>query len=138
DIGKMGVPDHILLKPGKLTDDEWVLMKKHPVYAYELLLPIPFLSNALDIPHYHHERWDGTGYPRQLKGESIPLAARLFAIVDVWDALRSDRPYRAGLSWEETKKTMLESEQGHFDPQVMKQFFELMKNGDAAFRAPRN
>jgi HD-GYP domain-containing protein (c-di-GMP phosphodiesterase class II) len=134
DIGKMGVPDHILLKPGKLTEEEWLIMKKHPVYAYQLLLPIPFLSNALEIPHFHHERWDGTGYPQNLKGEDIPPAARLFAIVDVWDALRSDRPYRAGLSWEETKRAILEEEAGHFDPKVAKYFFELMNNGDLGFR----
>ncbi|MDP1779989.1 MAG: HD domain-containing phosphohydrolase, partial [Anaerolineales bacterium] len=96
DIGKMGVPDHILLKPDKLTDEEWVAMRKHPTFAYELLLPIAYLRPALDIPYCHHEKWDGTGYPRGLKGEQIPLAARLFAIVDVWDALRFDRPYRQG------------------------------------------
>jgi putative nucleotidyltransferase with HDIG domain len=94
DIGKMGVPDGILLKPGPLTDDEWVMMKKHPTFAYELLAPIRFLQKSLDIPYCHHEKWDGTGYPRGLKGEQIPLSARIFALVDVWDALTSDRPYR--------------------------------------------
>ena len=92
DIGKMAIPDSILLKPGPLTDDEWEIMRRHPVYAYELLSPIAFLHPALDIPYCHHEKWDGTGYPRGLKGEQIPLAARIFAVVDVWDALRSDRP----------------------------------------------
>ena len=87
DIGKMGVPDHILLKPDKLTDEEWASMKKHPVFALEMLSPIAYLKSALDIPYCHHEKWDGTGYPRGLKGEVIPLAARVFAIVDVWDAL---------------------------------------------------
>jgi PAS domain S-box-containing protein/putative nucleotidyltransferase with HDIG domain len=96
DIGKMGVPDAILLKPDKLTDAEWVVMRQHPIYAYKLLSPIAYLQPALDIPYCHHEKWDGSGYPSGLKGEQIPMAARLFAIVDVWDALRSDRPYRQG------------------------------------------
>ncbi|HZP83498.1 MAG TPA: HD domain-containing phosphohydrolase, partial [Chthonomonadaceae bacterium] len=96
DIGKMGIPDGILLKPDKLTPVEWEFMQRHTEYAYEMLAPIPFLRPALDIPYCHHEKWDGTGYPRGLKGEEIPLAARLFAMVDVWDALCSDRPYREG------------------------------------------
>jgi hypothetical protein len=99
DIGKMGVPDPILLKPDPLTADEWVIMRQHPVFAYELLSPITFLRPALDIPYAHHERWDGGGYPRGLVGEAIPLAARVFAVVDVWDALRSDRPYRWTHAW---------------------------------------
>lgn len=94
DIGKMGIPDNILLKPGPLTSDEWVIMKQHPLYAFRMLSKIPFLTPALDIPYCHHERWNGSGYPRGLTGENIPLAARIFAIVDVWDALISDRPYR--------------------------------------------
>jgi HD-GYP domain-containing protein (c-di-GMP phosphodiesterase class II) len=94
DIGKMGIPDRILLKPETLTSDEWVIMRQHPTFAYELISPIAFLRPALDIPYCHHEKWDGTGYPRGLAGEEIPLAARLFAVVDVWDALCSDRPYR--------------------------------------------
>jgi putative nucleotidyltransferase with HDIG domain len=99
DIGKMGIPDAILLKPGKLSDEEWVVMKKHPTYAYELLSPIAFLRPALDIPYAHHEKWDGSGYPRGLAGEQIPLSARLFAVVDVWDALCSiGRIARAGPS----------------------------------------
>jgi putative nucleotidyltransferase with HDIG domain len=101
DIGKMGIPDSILLKPGPLTDEEWTIMRKHPVYAFDLLSPIAFLRPALDIPYCHHEKWDGTGYPQGLKGEAIPLAARIFAVIDVWDALRSDRPYRQG--WAMTK-----------------------------------
>ena len=101
DIGKMGVPDNILLKIDKLTDEEWILMRKHPVYAYELLSHIAYLRLALDIPYCHYEKWDGTGYPRGLKGEQIPLAARIFAVVDVWDAMRSDRPYRKG--WADEK-----------------------------------
>ena len=124
DIGKMGVPDAILLKPGPLTDEEWTLMKKHPVFAYEMLSQIQYLHDALDIPHYHHEKWDGTGYPRGLKGEQIPLAARIFAVVDIWDAVRSDRPYRP--AW--TKAKALNYIKGlsgtHLDPQIVKKFFE--------------
>jgi len=122
DIGKMGVPDNILLKPGPLTDEEWVVMKKHPVFAYEMLSPIRYLIKALDIPYCHHEKWDGTGYPRGLKGTQIPLVARIFAVVDVWDALISDRPYRR--AWSEKKALQyIQSEAGtHFDPQVVKEF----------------
>lgn len=132
DIGKMGVPDGILLKPGKLTDDEWVIMRKHPQYAYDLLSPIAYLRPALDIPFCHHEKWDGTGYPRGLKGEQIPLAARLFAVVDVWDALRSDRPYRAG--WPEGKVLEhIRSLAGtHFDPQAV----DVFLNGPARGQGP--
>lgn len=126
DIGKMGVPDRILLKPGGLDEDEWVIMRKHPVFAYELLSPIAYLHSALDIPYCHHERWDGIGYPRGLKREQIPLAARVFAIVDVWDALRSDRPYRP--AWPEAKvREYLKEQAGkHFDPEVVKAFLKLL------------
>jgi len=120
DIGKLGVPDGILLKPGPLTDEEWVVMKRHPDLAYEMLSPIRYLRLALDIPYCHHEKWDGTGYPRGLKGEQIPLTARIFAVIDVWDALNSDRPYRA--AWPEEKVLdYIRSLKGtHFDPQVVK------------------
>ncbi|HBY94179.1 MAG TPA: hypothetical protein DEP84_09490 [Chloroflexi bacterium] len=119
DIGKMGVPDSILLKPGPLTDKEWLLMRKHPTYAYEMLAPIGYLRSALDIPYCHHEKWDGTGYPRGLQGEEIPLAARIFAVVDVWDALCSDRPYRP--AWPKVKvHDYIRSLAGsHFDPEVV-------------------
>ncbi len=100
DIGKMGIPDNILLKPDKLTPEEWEKMKQHTIYAYEMLRPIAYLRPALDIPRYHHEKWDGTGYPYQLKGQDIPLPARIFSIVDVWDAITSDRPYRGAWSKE--------------------------------------
>jgi PAS domain S-box-containing protein len=127
DIGKMGVPDAVLLKPDKLTNDEWNIMRRHPGYAYDLLVPIAFLHPALDIPYCHHEKWDGTGYPRQLKGEQIPLAARIFAVVDVWDALRSDRPYRQGWS-DEKVRDYLRSESGvHFDPQIVAIFLDLLE-----------
>ena len=119
DIGKMGVPDAILLKPASLTEEEWVIMRKHPQFAFEMLSPIHYLRSALDIPYCHHEKWDGTGYPRGLKGEQIPLQARIFSIVDVWDALTSDRPYRKAWSKEQTME-YLRSESGkHFDPQVL-------------------
>jgi PAS domain S-box-containing protein len=125
DIGKMGIPDNILLKPGKLTDEEWEIMRKHPMYAYELLRPISYLRPALEIPYCHHEKWDGTGYPRGLKGEQIPLAARIFAVADVWDALRSDRPYRLG--WPEEKvREYIQAQAGlHFDPRVVETFLRL-------------
>ena len=97
DIGKMAIPDGILLKPGKLTDDERLLIQQHPLYAYEMLCPIDFLLPAIDIPYCHHEKWDGSGYPRGLSGEDIPFSARIFPVIDVWDALISDRPYRKGL-----------------------------------------
>ena len=127
DIGKMGVPDHILLKPDKLTDEEWASMKKHPVFALEMLSPIAYLKSALDIPYCHHEKWDGTGYPRGLKGEVIPLAARVFAIVDVWDALRSDRPYRSGWSLEKTVEHIKYLSGRHFDPKVVEYFLEMIE-----------
>ena len=101
DIGKLGIPDHILLKPGPLTEEEWIIMRTHPTSAYNLIAPIDYLKPAITIPYCHHEKWDGSGYPRGLKGEEIPLEARLFAVVDVWDALSSDRPYRA--AWEREK-----------------------------------
>jgi len=119
DIGKMGVPDSILLKHGTLTDDEWELMKQHPVYARNWLLPIQYLRPALDIPYSHHERWDGTGYPEGLSGEQIPLEARIFAIVDVWDALSSDRPYRKAWPREKILAHIKEESGKHFDPRVV-------------------
>ena len=127
DIGKMGIPDHILLKPDKLTDEEWASMKKHPVFALEMLSPIAYLKSALDIPYCHHEKWDGTGYPRGLKGEVIPLAARVFAIVDVWDALRSDRPYRNGWSVEKTLEHIKSLSGTHFDPKVVEYFLGMIE-----------
>ncbi|HLF88956.1 MAG TPA: HD domain-containing phosphohydrolase [Anaerolineales bacterium] len=125
DIGKMGVPDRILLKEGPLTEEEWVIMRQHPVYAHEMLQTIQYLRPALDIPYCHHEKWDGTGYPRGLKGEQIPLAARLFAVVDVWDALRSDRPYRAGWPEEKVREHILSLRGTHFEPVVVDLFFEV-------------
>ncbi len=134
DIGKIGIPDGILLKPGRLSNEERTVMRQHPALAYELLSPITYLQLSLDIPHYHHEKWDGTGYPRGLKGEQIPLAARLFAVVDVWDALCSDRPYRSG--WPEVKVREHVSEQAgrHFDPNVVQAFFQLLGSPTAGER----
>lgn len=126
DIGKLGVPDIILLKSDMLTDEEWEVMHKHPQFAYEMLVGIEYLKNALDIPYCHHERWDGKGYPRKLRGEEIPLAARIFAIVDVWDAITTDRPYRKGWS-NEAAIQHIRSESGrHFDPDVVENFIELV------------
>jgi PAS domain S-box-containing protein/putative nucleotidyltransferase with HDIG domain len=126
DIGKMGVPDHILLKPGKLTPKERETIKQHPQFAYEMLRPIKYLQRALDIPYSHHERWDGTGYPRGLKGEQIPLAARIFAVVDVWDALTSKRPYRKAWDKDKTRKYILEESGKHFDPAVVEVFVKML------------
>src|SRR5678815_3430159 len=126
DIGKMGIPDSILLKPGKLTDEEWVIMRQHPRLAHDLLAPIAYLRPALDIPYCHHEKWDGTGYPRGLKGEAIPLSARVFAVVDVWDALRSDRPYRPGWAEDKVLDYIREQSGKHFDPDVAAAFLALM------------
>jgi putative two-component system response regulator len=126
DIGKMGIPDSILLKPGELTQDEWEIMRHHPVYSFELLGNISFLKPALDIPYCHHERWDGSGYPRGLKGEQIPLAARIFAIVDVWDALMSDRPYRKANSKDSTLDHLRKESGKHFDPHLVEIFVDMI------------
>ena len=126
DIGKMGIPDEILQKPGPLTDDEWVIMRKHPQYAYHMLAPINYLKQALIIPYYHHERWDGNGYPHKLKGKDIPIFARLFAVVDVWDALSSDRPYRKRMQREDVVN-YLQKEAGRlFDPEIVSKFIPLI------------
>ena len=129
DIGKLGVPDAILFKPDKLSPEEWELMRKHPQFAYDMLVHIEYLRPALDIPYAHHEKWDGSGYPRGLKGQQIPLAARIFAVVDVWDALRSDRPYRKAWSSEKTRDYILSQSGKHFDPQVVNAFIELINEG---------
>ena len=126
DIGKMGIPDAILHKPERLSDDEWAIMRRHPTYAYEWLRPIGFLAPALDIPYCHHERWNGTGYPQGLGGEQIPLVARLFAIVDVWDAMRSECSYHAACSAEDTRAYIINEAGTHFDPQVVEAFLHLL------------
>ncbi|NNJ10964.1 PAS domain S-box protein [Chloroflexales bacterium ZM16-3] len=122
DIGKMGVPDSILLKPGPLTDAEWEQMRMHPVYAYDLLHQITFLEPALAIPISHHERWDGKGYPAGISGTKIPLAARIFAVVDVWDALTNDRPYRSAWPPSRARTYIAEHAGIHFDPAVVEVF----------------
>jgi putative nucleotidyltransferase with HDIG domain len=125
DIGKMAIPDGILLKPGELTEEERQLIQKHPTYAYEMLRPIDFLVPALDIPYCHHEKWDGTGYPRGLKGDEIPFAARIFPVIDVWDALTSDRPYRKAMPQDEVRKLVRAGSGKHFDPHVVEAFLDL-------------
>jgi putative two-component system response regulator len=118
----MGVPDAILHKPGDLTETEWKVMREHPTLAYRMLSPIAYLNRALDISYYHHERWDGSGYPHGLKGEEIPLAARVFAIVDVFDALTSDRPYRKAWTYEKAYQYIELQAGKHFDPEIVKVF----------------
>lgn len=126
DIGKMGIPDQILHKPGPLTEEEWAIMRQHPQYAFDLMNPIPYLRPALAIPYSHHERWDGSGYPRGLKGEDIPLAARIFAVVDIWDALLYERVYRD--AWPEDKVIeYIKNTAGiELDPKIVEKFLELI------------
>jgi putative two-component system response regulator len=125
DLGKIGIPDSILRKPAPLSDEEWVTMRKHPQLAYDMLHPIEYLRPALEIPLNHHEKWDGTGYPRGLQGEAIPLAARLFAVIDVWDALTSNRPYRPAWTEAEALTYIREQSGKHFDPQAVDLFFKV-------------
>lgn len=126
DIGKLGVPDSILLKPDRLTVEEWKIMKKHPEFAFDMLSPIEYLKPALNIPYCHHEKWDGTGYPLGLRGEQIPLEARIFAVADVWDALSSDRPYRNAWPSDKTFEYICGQSGKHFDPRVVDCFIQLM------------
>ncbi len=125
DIGKMGVPDYILHKPGPLTDEEWEIMRQHPVYAHQFLSRVAYLRRAIDIPYCHHEKWDGSGYPQGLKGEQIPLTARIFAVVDVWDALSSDRPYREAWDKSQVSAYIRANSDSHFDPGVVEVFLKL-------------
>lgn len=129
DVGKIGIPDSILLKPGPLTFNERIIIEKHVKYAYDLLSPIPYLKKALEIPHCHHEKWDGTGYPHGLKGEEIPLSARIFAVVDVFDALASDRPYSSAWPIEKIHEYIVEQAGKHFDPRIIRVYQELMIEG---------
>jgi len=129
DIGKMGIPDSILHKRGSLTPEEYAIMKKHTVFAYEMLYPIEFLRPALEIPYCHHERWDGSGYPRGLKGIQIPLSARLFSVVDVWDALTSNRPYRSSWTEEKALTYLLRQAGKQFDPFVVQGFTYMIQSG---------
>ncbi len=126
DVGKIGITDSILFKPGPLTDEEWALMKQHPVIARNLLGSIDYLKSSLAIPYSHHEKWDGSGYPQGLKGEAIPIEARMFAVIDVWDALTHDRPYRAGWPREKVRAYIQENAGTYFDPAIVKVFLELI------------
>jgi putative two-component system response regulator len=132
DIGKMGIPDAILLKPGRLSSQEWDVMRKHPDYAYDLIYPVEYLRPCLSIPYSHHERWDGTGYPQGLKGEKIPVSARLFAIVDVWETLSTDRVYREAWSEERVIEYIQGQSGTHFDPWAVELFlYAISKKMDA-------
>lgn len=126
DIGRMAVPDAILHKPGPLTPEEWDVMRKHPAYAREMLARIPYLISAMEIPFSHHERWDGTGYPLGLKGDEIPLPARIFAVVDVWHALSTPRPYRPAWTAEQVIGYIQANSGTHFDPTVVRAFLDLL------------
>lgn len=125
DIGKIGIPDKILNKPGPLDENEWKIMRLHPIHAYNMLSPIKYLGSALEIPYCHHERWDSSGYPQSLRKEDIPLSARIFAVVDVWDALCSDRPYRAAMKETDVLAFINEQSGKHFDPRVVESFMQL-------------
>lgn len=130
DIGKMAIPDHILRKPGPLDEHEWAIMRAHPNHAYAMIYPIEYLRPAIDIPYCHHEKWDGSGYPRGLKGEEIPISARLFAVVDVWDALRSHRPYRGPMPDEEVIEWIQNQSGSYFDPKVVALFLATVAKGE--------
>ena len=132
DIGKLGVPDAILHKPGPLSEEEWAVMRRHPSYAVEILWPIEFLGPALDIPHFHHERWDGTGYPCGLADERIPLAARIFAAVDIWDALSHDRPYRRAWPQAQVREHLRSLSGTHLDPRVVDAFLGRLAAAEPA------
>jgi len=125
DIGKMSIPDSILLKNGPLTEEEWQIMRRHPAYAFEVLSPIAYLRQALDIPYCHHERWDGTGYPRGLKGDQIPLAARIFSLADIWDALHSDRRYHSAWPEQQIREYIRSLSGTQFDPRVVEIFLNM-------------
>ena len=130
DIGKVAIPDEILFKPGPLAEDEWKIMRRHPAIAVDLLSPVSYLAPALDIPHWHHEKWDGTGYPDRLSGNQIPFPARLFALVDVYDALTSDRPYRSAWSKGEALRYIEDQSAKHFDPAMVPEFLDLIHRND--------
>jgi len=127
DIGKIGVPDNILLKPGPLSAEEWIIMRYHPTYSRNLLQDIAYLIPAMDIPYCHHERWDGTGYPRGISGEEIPLTARIFSVIDVYDALLSNRPYRPAWSMPDVKKYLIDQKGQQFDPNIVDEFLTYIE-----------
>ena len=133
DIGKLAIPDNILLKPGPLVVNEWYVMRQHPVYSMKILSDIPFLQSCVCIPYCHHENWDGTGYPRGLKGVEIPLYARIFTIVDQWDALNSDRPYRKAWLWENVLNYIKENRGKIYDPQIVDVFLNMIESEKGEF-----
>jgi HD-GYP domain-containing protein (c-di-GMP phosphodiesterase class II) len=128
DIGTVGIPDQILHKEGALTEEEWSVIRRHPTIAYEMLASAPFLRPTLDIPYCHHERWDGTGYPRGLAGNDIPLTARLFAVIDVYDALTNDRPYRRAWSKRKAVAHLKALAGTHFDPRAVRMFLAMLND----------
>jgi len=130
DIGKVAIPDQILFKPGPLSEEEWEIMRRHPNIAVDLLTPIHYLQPALEIPHWHHEHWDGTGYPDRLHGDHIPFSARIFALADVFDALTSDRPYRNAWPKQDAIQYIEEQSGGHFDPQLVPEFLNLVRESE--------
>ena len=130
DIGKICIPDEILQKEAPLTKEEYAIIREHPITAYNILRQVPYFRPALDIPYYHHEKWDGTGYPRGLRGEQIPLPARIFAVVDVWDALSSDRPYRNAWPREKIEQYLISESATHFDPHVVTIFLKMVEKGE--------
>ena len=130
DIGKMGIPDAILLKKGHLSEEEMTIIRSHPKLAYDMLKEIDYLRAALEIPFCHHEKWDGTGYPRGLKGEEIPIVARIFSIVDVWDAMTNDRPYRKAIPREEVISYLIDQSGRHFDPNIVNVFIHILSTHD--------
>jgi len=132
DIGKLVIPDTILQKHGPLNEDEWKIMRQHPIFAYKLLKPVQFLRPAISIPYYHHEKWDGSGYPHGLKREEIPLEARIFTVVDVWDALTSNRPYRSAWRDEEAISYIESNADIEFDPDVVQEFLAIVNQGRLA------
>jgi len=138
DVGKIGVPDAVLRKPTSLTAEEWIEMRKHPEIGYQMLKNIDFLQKALPIVRYHHERWDGSGYPHGLAGAAIPLEARIFALADAFDALLSERPYKRGLSHEQAVERLAADRGTHFDPMVMDAFLHIAEEAWQRIRATVN
>lgn len=130
DIGKLSVPDSIMHKAGTLTEEEWTIMREHPYVAFRMLSPVSFLVPAIDIPHCHHERWDGGGYPRGLRGNEIPRQARIFSVIHVYDALTSDRPYRPGWSHDQAMEYIATQSGSQFDPEVVEAFEQLVDAGE--------
>ena len=128
DVGKMAIPDEILRKPGPLTDKEWEIMRQHPLYAFVMLRKVPYLEKSLDIPYCHHEKWNGTGYPRGLFQKEIPLSARIFSIIDVYDSMRNDRPYRKGLPEAEVRQYIQSRSEIDFDPEIVEYFFKWLEH----------